>query len=184
MSAECGVLLLESGEPLLLQGDLGPLRLTPAPKPGLPILLQNGEPLLLECDSMGALLYTNDVPVPPRAAPSEPASLVADRFTLGGALVQWNLGTTQFARYTKTYDAAALLGATVRIVAEAEVVRSARAAFDFTVTVPNPSATRELHGEATIRHEVKVTAKPHLVAAETVQRELEEEEERAVLLSL
>ncbi len=179
----CGLFLLQDGQPLLLEGDLGPLRLTPAPTPGLPLLLQSGEPLLYECDAMGAVLYTHEIPVPPAPPPPEPQSLVADKFALGGALVRWELGTTQFARYTKTHDAAALLGATVRIVAEAEVVRAARATFDFAVRV-DPEATRELHGEATIRHEVKLTAKAHAVAAETVQRELEEEEERALLMLL
>ncbi len=179
----CGVVLLQDGEPLLLEGNAGPLRITSAPTPGLPILLENGEPLLLECDGMGALVYTHDVPVPPGPPDYGTAPLQADNFALGGALVRWELGSTQFARYTKTHAGVALFGAQVSIVADGDVVRAARANFDFVVRA-DAQAIRTVNAEATVTHAVRISAKGVSVSEDEIRRELEQEEERAMFTLL
>ncbi|HEX2656122.1 MAG TPA: hypothetical protein VHN11_21070 [Xanthobacteraceae bacterium] len=179
----CGLFLLQNGEPLLLEGNLGPLRLTPAPTPGLPILLQSGEPLLLECDAMGALLYTHEIPVPPVPPPPEPESLKATTYGLGGAFVRWDsIPISTPTKFWEVQDAAAIFSAEFSFSAEAEVIHGARAAIVIE-TRWEAEVVRTVNAQAEISGQICLDAAPHAVSSETLQRELEDDEELAILLS-
>jgi hypothetical protein len=179
----CGGLLLQSGEPLLLQGDLGRLWFETyiQPHAGSPILLQNGTPLLQQCDSEGALLLQYTIPAPPAVVvPSSP--LQASSYTLGGALVKWdNVPAFTEKHWPNLAEASGVFVIEFAIVAEPDVIRAGRASFVIEPGFAPANPTRWLTAEATIVHETRFDASGYAVARETLQQESEAEEEAAFL---